>query len=63
MIVSAVRGLFLGHTDPSSIAASGEILEKATRVMTPEEKELMNTDFVGKNGERRRLEVRPFAPL
>ena len=35
----------------------GEILEKATRVLTDEEKALLETDFVGKNGQRRKLEV------
>ena len=35
----------------------GEILEKATRVLTDEEKALLDKDFVGKNGQRRKLEV------
>ncbi|KAI0063687.1 hypothetical protein BV25DRAFT_1990651 [Artomyces pyxidatus] len=34
-----------------------EILEKATRVLTDEEKALMETEFVGKNGQRRKLEL------
>ncbi|EPS97712.1 hypothetical protein FOMPIDRAFT_66732 [Fomitopsis schrenkii] len=34
-----------------------EILEKVTRVLTPEEKALLETDFVGKNGQRRKLEL------
>ncbi|RPD59817.1 hypothetical protein L227DRAFT_575818 [Lentinus tigrinus ALCF2SS1-6] len=34
-----------------------EILEKATRVLTDEDKALLNTDFVGKNGQRRKLEL------
>ncbi|KAH9931115.1 P-loop containing nucleoside triphosphate hydrolase protein [Epithele typhae] len=34
-----------------------EILEKATRVLTDEEKALLETDFVGKNGQRRKLEL------
>ncbi|KAH9858691.1 P-loop containing nucleoside triphosphate hydrolase protein [Lenzites betulinus] len=34
-----------------------EILEKATRVLTPEEKALLETEFVGKNGQRRKLEM------
>ncbi|KZT26727.1 hypothetical protein NEOLEDRAFT_1131734 [Neolentinus lepideus HHB14362 ss-1] len=34
-----------------------EILEKATRALTPEEKALMETDFVGKNGATRKLEL------
>lgn len=33
------------------------MLEKATRVITDEEKALLDTDFVGKNGQRRKLEV------
>ena len=32
-------------------------MEKATRVITDEEKALLDTDFVGKNGQRRKLEV------
>lgn len=35
----------------------GEILEKATRVLTEEEKKVLDQDFVGKNGERRKVEV------
>jgi len=35
----------------------GEILEKATRVLTDEEIALLDKDFVGKNGQRRKLEV------
>ncbi|KDQ21428.1 hypothetical protein BOTBODRAFT_168695 [Botryobasidium botryosum FD-172 SS1] len=34
-----------------------EILEKATRVMTKEEKAVMDQDFVGKNGEKRKIEL------
>ncbi|GBE81096.1 mRNA export factor elf1 [Sparassis crispa] len=34
-----------------------EILEKATRVLTEEEKAQMETDFIGKNGQRRKLEM------
>ncbi|KAL1939761.1 hypothetical protein VTO73DRAFT_9461 [Trametes versicolor] len=34
-----------------------EILEKATRILTDEEKAIMDTDFVGKNGQRRKLEM------
>ncbi|KAG9125239.1 hypothetical protein FRC07_008439 [Ceratobasidium sp. 392] len=34
-----------------------EILEKATRVLTEEEKELLEKDFVGRNGEKRKLEM------
>jgi elongation factor 3 len=32
-------------------------LEKATRALTDEEKALFDKDFVGKNGQRRKLEV------
>ncbi len=35
----------------------GEILEKATRVLTDAEKAQMEVEFVGKNGQRRKLEV------
>ncbi|KAI9449405.1 P-loop containing nucleoside triphosphate hydrolase protein [Lactarius psammicola] len=34
-----------------------EILEKATRVLTDEEKAILNQDFIGKNGQRRKLEL------
>lgn len=34
-----------------------EILEKSTRVLTEEEKAVLNKDFVGKNGQRRKLEL------
>jgi hypothetical protein len=35
----------------------GEVLEKATRILTDEDKALLDKDFVGKNGQRRKLEV------
>ncbi|KAJ1305703.1 hypothetical protein OPQ81_010438 [Rhizoctonia solani] len=34
-----------------------ELLEKSTRVLTEEEKELLEKDFIGRNGERRKLEL------
>ncbi|TBU49489.1 P-loop containing nucleoside triphosphate hydrolase protein [Dichomitus squalens] len=34
-----------------------EILEKATRALTDEDKALLETEFVGKNGQRRKLEL------
>jgi len=34
-----------------------EVLEKATRALTDEEKALLDKDFVGKNGQRRKLEL------
>ncbi|KAJ3540234.1 hypothetical protein NM688_g6257 [Phlebia brevispora] len=34
-----------------------EILEKVTRVLTPEEKAQLEVEFVGKNGQRRKLEL------
>jgi hypothetical protein len=37
--------------------SSGEVLEKATRALTDEDKALLDKDFVGKNGQRRKLEV------
>ncbi len=36
-------------------------MEKSTRVMTEEEKAELEVPFVGKNGEKRKLEVRLFA--
>ena len=35
----------------------GEVLEKVTRVLTDAEKAQMEVEFVGKNGQRRKLEV------
>lgn len=37
---------------------AGEILEKATRVLTDAEKAQLEVEFVGKNGQRRKMEVR-----
>lgn len=36
----------------------GEILEKATRILTDAEKAQLEVEFVGKNGQRRKMEVR-----
>lgn len=36
---------------------SGELLEKATRVLSPEEQRIFDTDWVGKDGSKRKLEV------
>lgn len=47
------RCLLQSHDD----LVLGEILEKATRVLTDDEKALLETEFVGKNGQRRKLEV------
>ena len=40
----------------------GELLEKATRVLTAEEKKVLDQDWIGKDGSKRKLEVRevPF---
>jgi hypothetical protein len=56
MIVSSLPG---GRSDATSciVLHLGEILEKATRALTEEDKALLDKDFVGKNGQRRRLEV------
>lgn len=35
-----------------------EMLEKVTRVLTAEDKELLEKDWVGRNGEKRKIEVR-----
>ncbi|CAE6422760.1 unnamed protein product [Rhizoctonia solani] len=34
-----------------------ELLEKSTRMLTEEEKELLEKDFIGRNGEKRKLEL------
>ena len=36
----------------------GEILEKVTRALTDEDKALLDKDWVGKNGQKRKLEVK-----
>jgi elongation factor 3 len=36
-----------------------ELLEKTTRVLTDEERAQLEVEFVGKNGERRKVEVHP----
>lgn len=35
----------------------GELLEKATRVLTSEERAIFDIDWVGKDGSKRKLEV------
>ena len=35
----------------------GEVLEKVTRILTPEEQALLDQDWVGKNGTKRKMEV------
>jgi len=35
----------------------GELLEKSSRVLTPEEAKVLDQDFVGKNGEKRKIEA------
>ena len=42
---------------PPSTSITGEIVEKSTRVLTEEEKKVLDQDFVGKNGEKRKIEV------
>jgi len=38
----------------------GEILEKSSRVLSEEERVLLDQDVVGKNGEKRKIEVCVF---
>ena len=38
-------------------------MEKATRVLTPEEKAQLDIDWVGRDGSKRKLEVRVFMAL
>lgn len=38
----------------------GELLEKTTRVLTAEEKAQLEVEFVGKNGQKRKVEVHPY---
>ena len=41
----------------TDVSITGEVLEKVTRVLTDAEKAQMEVEFVGKNGQRRKLEV------
>jgi hypothetical protein len=47
------------HTFRGSYAERniGELLEKATRVLTAEEKVVLDQEWVGKDGSKRKLEV------
>ena len=52
----------LGPSDKSRplidpLLCIGEVLEKVTRVLTPEEQALLDQDWVGKNGTKRKMEV------
>jgi hypothetical protein len=38
----------------------GELLEKVTRVLTPEEQAVLNQDWVGRDGSKRKVEVSAF---
>jgi guanylate kinase len=46
----------LSKTDVGHIV--GELLEKATRILTPEERVIFDMDWIGKDGSKRKLEVR-----
>ena len=39
------------------IISAGEELEKVTRVLTDEDKALLEVEFVGKNGQKRKMEA------
>ena len=39
------------------ISDLGELLEKVTRVLTPEEQAIMDQEWVGRDGSKRKLEV------
>ena len=54
MIVSKATTL-----DFIRLTFSGEILEKTTRVLTHEEKVLLDQEWVGRDGTKRKLEVVP----
>ena len=43
--------------DRSFFTRAGELVEKSTRVLTEEEKAQLEVPFVGKNGEKRKVEV------
>lgn len=53
MIVSLVD---LSHP-PNAQTSLGELLEKATRVLTPAEQAILDTEWVGKDSSKRKLEV------
>ena len=48
---------FLFDAKSQLICVQGELLEKSTRVLTPEEQALLDTDWVGRNGTKRKMEV------
>jgi hypothetical protein len=41
----------------SDVLFAGEILEKITRILTPEEQAILDKEWVGKNGTKRKMEV------
>lgn len=47
---------FIEDGRPTYIA--GELVEKATRVLTPEEQRIFDVEWIGKDGSKRKLEVR-----
>ncbi|TFY69174.1 hypothetical protein EVJ58_g583 [Rhodofomes roseus] len=49
--------LRIGYVSQHATHHIGEILEKVTRILTPEEQAQLDADFVGKNGQRRKLEM------
>ena len=50
-------GQTVGLRSLSNILSAGEILEKVTRILTPEERALLDMDWVGRNGTKRKMEV------
>lgn len=56
MIVGSMRSVSSRAQDLID-GSQGEILEKQTRVLTDEEKAQLEIEFVGKNGQKRKLEV------
>lgn len=54
MTVRKVQALYY----EALIFLTGEVLEKSTRVLTDEERAILDTEFVGRNGEKRKIEVR-----
>lgn len=47
----------IGTYSSTDDLTQGEMIEKATRVLSEEDRLMMDQDFVGKNGEKRKIEV------
>jgi len=49
--------LFFFFSFADGFMKKGELLEKSTRMLTPEEQAVLDQDWVGKDGTKRKVEV------